>query len=77
MELLGTVDWLLSQEKRAATVAAMREGLAQWPGGKSAAQRKQKLFTDAWLELALKRLTNPPSCAAIFKPWITHGQAPP
>jgi hypothetical protein len=59
MELLGTVDWLLSQEKRAATVPAMRAGLTQWPGGRSAAQRKQKLFTDAWLELALQRLTNP------------------
>jgi O-acetyl-ADP-ribose deacetylase (regulator of RNase III) len=59
MELLGTVDWLLSREKRAATVAAMRVGLTQWPGGRSAAQRKQKLFTDAWLELALQRLTNP------------------
>jgi len=59
MELLGTVDWLLSREKRAATVAAMHEGLRQWPGGRSAAQRKQKLFTDRWLELALQRLTNP------------------
>jgi len=59
MELLGTVDWLLSQERRAATVAAMRAGLMQWPGGRSAAQRKQKLFTDAWLALALERLTNP------------------
>jgi O-acetyl-ADP-ribose deacetylase (regulator of RNase III) len=59
MELLGTVDWMLNREKRAATVAAMREGLSQWPGGRSAAQRKQKIFTDSWLELALQRLTNP------------------
>ena len=59
MELLGTVDWLLSQEKRAATVIAMRAGLTEWPGSRSAAQRKQKLFTDNWLELALQRLTNP------------------
>jgi hypothetical protein len=58
MELLGTVDWLLSQEKRAATVTAVRAGLAQWPGGRNAAQRKQKLFSDRWLELALQRLTN-------------------
>jgi O-acetyl-ADP-ribose deacetylase (regulator of RNase III) len=58
MELLATVDWLLSREKRAATVAAMRAGLAHWPGGRSAAHRKQKLFTDTWLELALQRLTN-------------------
>lgn len=59
MELLGTVDWLLHQEKLAATVPALREGLARWPGGPDAAQRKQKLFTDAWLQLALQRLTNP------------------
>ncbi len=59
MELLGTVDWLLHQEKCAATVPALREGLARWPGGRDAAQRKQKLFTDEWLELAAKRLSNP------------------
>jgi hypothetical protein len=59
MELLGTVDWLLSEEKRAATVPAMRAGLTQWPGGRSVAQRKVTLFTDAWLGIALQRLTNP------------------
>jgi O-acetyl-ADP-ribose deacetylase (regulator of RNase III) len=58
MELLGTVDWMLSNQRRAATVTAMRQGLAQWPGGPRAAQRKQKIFTDSWLELALQRLTN-------------------
>lgn len=59
MELLATVDWLLSQEKRAATVLAMREGLANWPGGSGAAERKQNLFTNEWLKLALQRLTDP------------------
>jgi len=58
MELLGTVDWLLNREKCAATVPAMREALNRWPGGRDAAQRKQKLFTDEWLEVALNRLTN-------------------
>jgi len=58
MELLGTVDWLLNREKCAATVPALREGLTHWPGGRDAAQRKQKLFTDKWLELALNRLAN-------------------
>jgi hypothetical protein len=58
MELLGTVDWLLNREKCAATVPAMREALNRWPGGRDAAQRKQRLFTDEWLELALKRLSN-------------------
>jgi hypothetical protein len=59
MELLATVDWLLNQEKRAATVEALRVGLDHWPGGRTAAQRKQKLFTDEWLKLASERLTNP------------------
>ena len=57
MELLGTVDWLLNREKCAATVPALREGLTHWPGGRDAAQRKQKLFTDEWLALALNRLS--------------------
>lgn len=58
MELLGTVDWLLNRENCAATVAALREGLTRWPGGRDAAQRKQKLFTDEWLALAINRLSN-------------------
>jgi hypothetical protein len=58
MELLGTVDWLLNRENCAATVPALRDGLTHWPGGRDAAERKQKLFTDEWLELALNRLAN-------------------
>lgn len=58
MELLGTVDWLLNREKCAATVPALREGLTRWPGGRDAAQRKQKLFTDEWLALAMNQLSN-------------------
>jgi O-acetyl-ADP-ribose deacetylase (regulator of RNase III) len=57
MELLSTVDWLLNAEQCAPTVSALREGLAHWPGGRASAQRKQQLFTDRWLELALNRLT--------------------
>jgi hypothetical protein len=30
----------------------------RWPGGRNAVQRKQKLFTDEWLGLALKRLSD-------------------
>lgn len=58
MELLATVDWLLSREKCAATVPAIRESLNHWPGGLDAAQRKQELFTDEWLGLALERLSD-------------------
>jgi len=56
MELLATVDWLLSEGKRQATVASIREGLSVWPGGKQAAKRKQALFDDRLLNLALERL---------------------
>lgn len=61
MELLGTVDWLLDVDECAPTVPALREKLARWPGGRAAAQRKQQLFTDRWLELALSRLAKLPS----------------
>jgi len=57
MELLSTVDWLLNTEHCAPTVPDLRRGLAQWPGGRDSAKRKQELFTDRWLELALNRLT--------------------
>jgi O-acetyl-ADP-ribose deacetylase (regulator of RNase III) len=56
MELLATVDWLLSEGGRQATVASIRDGLKVWPGGKTAAKRKQSLFDDRLLNLALERL---------------------
>jgi O-acetyl-ADP-ribose deacetylase (regulator of RNase III) len=58
MELLATVDWLLSRENCDPTVDGLRSGLARWPAGKSAASRKQRLFNDRLLGLALDRLTN-------------------
>lgn len=57
MELLATVDWLLSREGVAPTVPALREGLRQWRGGPDAAARKDRLFDDRALGIALKRLT--------------------
>lgn len=56
MELLATVDWLLSKGGRARSVEDLRLGLERWPGGNSAAQRKSKLFDDRLLKLALDRL---------------------
>jgi O-acetyl-ADP-ribose deacetylase (regulator of RNase III) len=56
MELLATVDWLLSEKKCEPTVAAIKRGLESWPGGKSAALRKRRLFDDGLLQLALNRL---------------------
>ena len=58
MELLATVDWLLTKEKVAPTVQAIREGLRGWRGGADAAMRKDRLFDDRVLGIALDRLTN-------------------
>lgn len=56
MELLATVDWLLSRGEREPTVASIREGLRLWPGGKASGARKLKLFDDRLVGLALERL---------------------
>ena len=57
MELLATVDWLISRERCEVTVGSLREGLAQWPASRAAARRKQRLFDDKMLSIALVRLT--------------------
>lgn len=59
MELLATVDWLLAREGVAPTVPALREGLRHWRGGPDAAARKDRLFDDRALGIALERLTQP------------------
>lgn len=56
MELLATVDWLLAKENVAPTVPSVREGLRHWRGGPDAAIRKNKLFDDRALGIALERL---------------------
>lgn len=59
MELLATVDWLLAREGVAPNVPSLREGLRHWPGGPDAAARKDRLFDDRALGIALGRLTQP------------------
>lgn len=59
MELLSTVDWLLVREGVAPNVLALREGLRRWRGGPGAAARKDRLFDDRALGIALERLTQP------------------
>lgn len=56
MELLATVDWLLAREGVAPTVRAVRDGLRRWRGGADVAARKDRLFDDRALDIALKRL---------------------
>jgi O-acetyl-ADP-ribose deacetylase (regulator of RNase III) len=56
MELLATVDWIVTEMKREPSLSSVKEGLSDWPGGQNAARRKQKLFDDRLLSLALSRL---------------------
>jgi O-acetyl-ADP-ribose deacetylase (regulator of RNase III) len=57
MELLATVDWLLTREGRTASLEDIKEGLRSWPGGPGAGERKLRLFDDRMLMLAIERLT--------------------
>lgn len=63
MELLATVDWIVSQEGAAPTVEAVRAGLMRWPhdGG---AERKARLFDERAIGVALDRLQHSPLAAA-------------
>ena len=56
LELLATVDWLLKENEYPSTVDGIRQGLKHWPESKSAADRKQRIFIDRLIDLALKRL---------------------
>jgi O-acetyl-ADP-ribose deacetylase (regulator of RNase III) len=56
MEVLATVDWLITRESVKPTLSDIREGIKRWPAGPDHAQRKEKLFSDHLLELALERL---------------------
>lgn len=58
MELLATVDWLLSQSQATPDPASLMEGVGHWPGGQHSAQRKLKLFDRSNVELALNRLNS-------------------
>jgi O-acetyl-ADP-ribose deacetylase (regulator of RNase III) len=56
MELLATVDWLIHHEGVEPVKQSVKEGLQKWPGGSQSAARKQKLFDDRLIDLALERL---------------------
>ncbi len=56
MELLATVDWLISEASINPDVGAIRDGLGQWPGGIAAGRRKRAIFDDRMIELSLNRL---------------------
>jgi O-acetyl-ADP-ribose deacetylase (regulator of RNase III) len=56
MELLATVDWLITKMGAAPTVSGIKEKLASWPGGKDASDRKLRLFEDRIIDIALDAL---------------------
>lgn len=56
MELLSTVDWLLTQQNCEPTLASIKQGIAQWPAGANWAQRKLDLFDDHSLQTAIDRM---------------------
>lgn len=56
MELLATIDWLISRENCEPSVKEIQLGLKQWPSGQDAAERKVRLFDERVIEIALDRL---------------------
>lgn len=56
LELLATVDWLVTQGGYPPTLESVKEGLRQWPAGERWASRKMKLFDDNNLQLAIDRI---------------------
>ncbi|MGO0306709.1 type II toxin-antitoxin system antitoxin DNA ADP-ribosyl glycohydrolase DarG [Endozoicomonas acroporae] len=56
LELLTTVDWLLNREQCEPTVQAVMEAIKSWPAGAVWAARKEKLFSERDISIALSRL---------------------
>lgn len=56
MELLSTVDWLITRQNCAPTLEGIKAGLREWPAGEYWAVRKERLFKDSNLEVALRQL---------------------
>lgn len=56
MELLATVDWLVHMDGIAPRIEDVKAGLKRWAGGAKSAERKQRLFDDRLINLALQRL---------------------
>jgi len=67
MELLASVDWLLSREGVAPEVPALLDGLANWPadGASGAGSRKSKVFDERSVRIALQRLLDSPLYARV------------
>jgi O-acetyl-ADP-ribose deacetylase (regulator of RNase III) len=68
MEALATVDWLIVREGAEPSLAGIRSGIRNWPAGEIHAQRKERLFSDRLLELALGRLREVGGVVQAFSP---------
>ncbi|PLK22449.1 Appr-1-p processing protein [Porphyrobacter sp. TH134] len=55
MELLSTVDWLITHGEES-SIEGIKNGLRTWRGGGDAGQRKLHLFDDRMIDIALARL---------------------
>jgi hypothetical protein len=60
MELLATIDWLISRGEAAPNVEDIKSQLAHWTGGKDAGERKLRLFEDRIIKLAIEELQASP-----------------
>jgi O-acetyl-ADP-ribose deacetylase (regulator of RNase III) len=58
VELLATLDWLIQKDGIKADRDAIKAGLEAWTGGEKSIERKQKLFEDRLIDLALQRLSS-------------------
>jgi O-acetyl-ADP-ribose deacetylase (regulator of RNase III) len=58
MELLSTVDWLISSGKSEPNLESLKSAISRWPSNKSATRRKVALFNDRQLRTALQRLND-------------------
>jgi O-acetyl-ADP-ribose deacetylase (regulator of RNase III) len=73
MELLATVDWLLTREGRRPELEDIRAGLAAWPAEQGAGARKLRIFDDRLICLVLERLA--PAALSLSR-GCRSGQAP-
>jgi O-acetyl-ADP-ribose deacetylase (regulator of RNase III) len=66
MELLASMDWLLSRVGVAPEVPALLQGLADWPadGAAGAGKRKSELFDERSVRIALQHLRDSPLYAS-------------
>ena len=62
MELLSTVDWLISKEHVSSDSRDVLKGMSQWAGNPGWANRKIRLFDESNVELALNRLSQESTC---------------